>query len=55
MTWQELKLIVDDAIARRGLDGTVEVWYIDITFPISVYIRFETASDGTTQITITDL
>lgn len=33
MTWDELKVFVDEELRKQGRDGSVEVFYLDVTYP----------------------
>lgn len=40
MTWDELKTFIDAELAKKGLDGSIEIWYFDFSphsgAPVSV-------------------
>jgi hypothetical protein len=33
MTWDEFKSAVDKSLAEQGADGSIEIWYIDASYP----------------------
>lgn len=33
MTWNEFKELVDEALLKKGYDGDVGIWYIDVSYP----------------------
>jgi len=33
MTWNEFKEAVDKALAEKGANGDLSIWYIDVSFP----------------------
>lgn len=33
MTWDEFKKKIDELLADADKDGSVRVWYIDVTYP----------------------
>lgn len=33
MTWDEFKTAIDRQLSIRDLDGSVSVWYIDVSYP----------------------
>jgi hypothetical protein len=38
MTWDEFKSVVDKALAEQGADGSIEIWYIDTSYPDIRYL-----------------
>jgi len=33
MTWNDFKEYVDDALAKAGVDGSIEIEYFDFSYP----------------------
>lgn len=33
MTWDEFKRAIDQQLEEKGIDGDIEIWYIDVAYP----------------------
>lgn len=50
MNWNEFKTVVDEKLAEKGLDGSEEIWYIDVGWPDADVV--EVCQDKTNEIYI---
>lgn len=41
MTWDEFKQSVDKQLAEKQMDGSIDLWYIDISNPQQVEIMID--------------
>lgn len=46
MTWDEFKQSVDKQLAEKRVDGSIELWYIDISYPQQVEIMIDKLDEG---------
>lgn len=49
MTWKEFKDAVDKKMKEKGIEESVSIWYIDISFPEKDDFEKETIVVGTTE------
>lgn len=52
MTWKEFKEAVDKSLAENSVDGgTLEIWYIDVTYPDTENLEICSVPDSLTIVT----
>jgi len=44
MTWNELKQSIDSELEKLEIDGTVEIWYFDFSYPEVARLSIDVSS-----------